>query len=100
MCSREPGCGPAAMIACHDVGHTCNVVLLRRSKIILNPPPPPPEPDPAVEAAAAKGGKAPAGDKGKGAKGKGGKGDAQEDAEASVEEVRRCSTLCAPQCEQ
>lgn len=61
--------------------------MLRRSKIILNPPPPPPEPDPAAEAAAAKGGKAPAGDKGKGAKGKGGKADAQEDAE-TPEEVR------------
>ena len=59
--------------------------MLRRSKIILNPPPPPPEPDPAAEAAAAKGGKAPAGDKGKGAKGKGGKADAQEDAEIPEE---------------
>eukprot|EP00892_Ulva_mutabilis_P001805 jgi/Ulvmu1/11625/UM008_0029.1 len=56
------------------------------SKVILNPPPPLPEPDPALEAAAAKGGKAPAGDKGKGAKGKGGKGDSKDDAEAVPEE--------------
>lgn len=72
-------------------------MLLCRSKVILNPPPPPPEPDPAVEAA--KGGKAPAGDKGKGGKGKGkgGKADGQEDAEASVEEVRPRVTLTALQ---
>lgn len=104
-CLRIGDLGPEnAWRSCCLLGSVCDVQLsglhnvvscadgvrdVCRSKVILNPPPPPPEPDLAVEAAAAKGGKAPAGDKGKGAKGKGGKGDAKDEEEGPPEEVLR-----------